>query len=70
MIWTENTLSNQDKDKEIERLQKKVEELEKRNKELAENERLLECLRHAGVDNWEGWSHALTEFRPDEDEEE
>ena len=29
---------------------------------LKKDARLLECLYNAGVDNWDGWDDAITEF--------
>jgi hypothetical protein len=34
---------------------------------LVEDAFLLECLRNAGVDNWEGWDYALQEFHNEAD---
>jgi hypothetical protein len=31
--------------------------------QLQKDKALLECLRHAGVDNWDGWDFALEEFQ-------
>lgn len=30
--------------------------------QLQDDARLLNCLRNAGVDNWEGWDFALEEY--------
>lgn len=44
-----------DNDIEVLVLQSKLSQLE-------EDSRLLECLRNAGVDNWDGYDFALEEF--------
>jgi hypothetical protein len=39
---------------------------EKEYNNLLEDSRLLQCLRNAGVDNWDWYSEALKEFDEDE----
>ncbi len=34
---------------------------------LKEDARLLQCLRAAGVDNWEGWDDAIDIFNEEEE---
>jgi hypothetical protein len=34
---------------------------------LLSDQRLLNCLRNAGVDNWDGWDSALEEFHGEEE---
>lgn len=35
---------------------------EEEHEKLLEDAKLLECLRRAGVDNWEGWDDAIDFF--------
>jgi hypothetical protein len=37
---------------------------------LQEDSRVLSALRAAGVDNWEGYDHAMQELREEEDGDE
>ncbi len=34
--------------------------------ELLEDQKLLDCLRGAGVDNWEGWDFAMEDFHSED----
>lgn len=34
---------------------------------LLNDQFLLQCLRHAGVDNWDGWDFALEEYNAGSD---
>lgn len=69
MIWTENTESKEDKDREIQRLTELVKRLEKKNKELQKRSDELGRLEAAGVDNWEGYSYGREDEEDDEDGE-
>lgn len=41
--------------------------LQKEYDDLCADSELLECLRNAGVDNWEGWDFAMEEFNKDKE---
>ena len=40
----------------------------KEYEELQDDSFLLNCLRNAGVDNWEGWDYALEEYHGENDD--
>jgi uncharacterized protein with PhoU and TrkA domain len=50
-------------------LAEKVVDLEDKVQELEKDSRKLTALEAAGVDNWEGYSHAMRILRGEEDED-
>jgi hypothetical protein len=43
-------------------MQEKIEIPRKEYDQLLRDAHLLNCLRNAGVDNWDGWDFAIEEF--------
>lgn len=42
--------------------QESLDDLKEEFIEIRDEANLLECLRNAGVDNWEGWDFAMDEY--------
>lgn len=56
---------------ELDSFQDKWEDLKRRIKDMQKDQHFLQCLRNAGVDNWDGYYYAGVEYRekyPDEDD--